>query len=51
MLMQRQKTDDRENVNSDNKICDLATLTVNKVSADASNCLEMSINYYIENWQ
>lgn len=49
--MQRQKTDDRQNVNSDNKIHDLATLTVNKVSVDASNCLEMSINYYIVSWQ
>lgn len=47
--MQRQKTDDRENVNSGNKMCGLASLTVNHVSVDASNCLERTINYYIRN--
>lgn len=45
--MQRQKTDDRGNVNLDNKICGLASLTINHISVDASNCLERTINYYI----
>lgn len=34
--MQRQKTDDRENVNLHNKMCGLASLTVNHISVDAS---------------
>lgn len=34
-------------MNLDNKMCGLASLTVNHISVDASNCLERAINYYI----